>query len=97
MLRGRARATFTAEDGVAHDGIHLALPAASAEHAEVAHASLEVMASPPQRDLVAEVVRSTGLADAADVIALALDGEQDGAPDRRGVNEFSTPTQLAAG
>ena len=42
-------------------------------------------------------MRRGGLTDAADVIALTLDGEQDRAPDRPGVDEFSSPIQLAAG
>ena len=85
MPRADARATFAGEDGVAHDGIHVALPAASAKHAVVADAGLEVMASPSQRDPVAEVLRRGGLADAADVIALTLDGEEDRASDRKSV------------
>lgn len=89
-------ATFAGEDGVAHDRIDVTLPAASAEHAVVADAGLAVMASPTERDPVAEVLRRGSLTDAADVIALTLDGEQEGPPDRRRVDELSSPIQLAA-
>jgi len=56
----------------------------AAEDAVVADAGLHVMASQVRPQSAAQFVRRHGLADGADVVALALDGEQHGAADARG-------------
>src|SRR5512145_1022065 len=63
------------KDHVAHDGVDLGLPALAAEYAVVADPRLQVVALHIGLEPPAQVVRRRGLADAADVVALALHGE----------------------
>jgi hypothetical protein len=46
--------------------------------------------------IAAEVMRSDGLADGANVVALALDGEQHGAPDRSRIDAPAAIVEPAA-
>ena len=69
-----------------HVRVHLRLPTTAAEHAVVPDAGLEVMALLERAETPAQVVGGQGLPDRADVVALALDREQRGAPDGRRVD-----------
>src|SRR5262249_37266010 len=82
---------------VSHQGIDLAGPAAAAEHAVVADTSLHVVFLAVGPEARAEVVRRHGLADRADIVALALDREQGGAADRLGVDPAVLPVELPLG
>jgi hypothetical protein len=77
--------------------IDLVLPPLPAEHTEMAGAGLQVPALAERRERYTEVVRGRGLADAADVVALALDRQQRGARDRRRIDRPPAPRELAAG
>src|SRR5664279_5920213 len=70
------------QNDVLHHRIDLVLPGAAREHAVMADAGLHVvaLARGPQRR--AQVVRGQRLPDRADVVLLALHGEQHGALDR---------------
>src|SRR5579871_3263651 len=77
----RGRRLLAGQNGVAQDGIDLAGPFLAAENAVMADANLHVMASQVGPQPAAQLVRRHGLADRADVVALALDGQQHGAAD----------------
>src|SRR5437764_13058856 len=79
-------ALFVGQDRVSHQGIDLAGPPPAAEHAVMADAGLHVVFLAIGPEAGAEIVRRHGLADGANVVALALDGEQRGAADRLGVD-----------
>src|SRR5262249_30882836 len=80
---GQGRSALLAgENDVLDQRIDLVGPAVAAEHAIVADAGLHVVALEIGAQPGAEVVGGRGLADRADVVALAFDGEQHGAPDR---------------
>src|SRR4051812_9427665 len=64
------------------DRVDLLLPALAAEDAVVADAGLHVMRAQVGPQAAAEILRRQRLADRADVVALAFDREQRGAPDR---------------
>src|SRR5262249_11255354 len=88
---------FVGQDGVAHQGVDLAGPAAATEHAVMAHPGLHIVFFAIRSQAAAEIVRGHRLPDGADVVALALDSEQRGAADRLGANAPVTPPQLALG
>src|SRR5258706_10690523 len=69
-------------DDVAHLRIDARLPALAAEDAVVADARLDVVALQIGPHAAAQVLRREGLADGADVVALALDGKERHAADR---------------
>ena len=71
-------------------------PAVTAEYAIVAGAGLEMMTSLIRPEIATQIVRRNGLADGTDVVALAFDCEQSGAPDCAGINTLSLPLELAA-
>ena len=71
------------QNHVLQNRIDLVLPALAGKDAVVPDAGLHVVALEIGAQLAAQVVRSHRLADGANVVALALDGEQHGAPDRR--------------
>ena len=73
-------------DRLAHARIDLRVPLAAAEHAVVPDARLQVVDLQVGPHAGAQVLRGDGLADGADVVALALDGEQRGAADGGGVD-----------
>src|SRR5262249_60461732 len=73
--------------------VALVLPAAAAEHAVVADAGLHVMAPEIGAHVGAQIVRRHRLADRADVVLLALDGEQRGAPARARVDAAAPPPE----
>ncbi len=73
------------------------LPALAAEHAVVAHAGLHVVALEVRAHAGAQVLRGERLPDRADVVALALDGEERHAPDRAGLDLAPAHHQLALG
>ena len=81
-------------DDVANDRVDVLLPAAAAEDAVVADVRLHVVRSQPGPQ-PRQVLRCQGLADRADVVALAFDGEQRRAPDRRRVDLPAAQRQLA--
>src|SRR6516165_6908724 len=83
------------QDHVLDDRIDLVFPALAGEHAVMAGAGLHVVALEIGAQLLAEVVCRDGLADCADVIALALNGQQLGAPDRARIDGFTAPFQPA--
>src|SRR5690606_5788322 len=68
-------------DEVAHPRVHVLGPAAAAEDAVVAGAHHGVVLATVLGDRGAQVVRGAGLAEAGDVVELALDGHQRGAGD----------------
>ena len=78
------------EDGVADDRVDLPVPLAAAEDAVVADARLHVMALAKRPEAGAEVVGGGGLAERADVVALALDRQQRGAPDPAGLDRSAS-------
>src|SRR5579883_2506814 len=84
------------QDDVLHQRIDLPLPLAAAEHAIVADARLHMVALEVGAQADAEVVRRDRLADRADVVLLALDGEQHGAPDRLRLDPLAAEPQRAA-
>src|SRR5262245_15642748 len=65
---GRRGASAAREDGVAHHGVDLGLPAPAVEDAVVADAGLQVVAAVHRPDRGAELVRRVGLTGAADVV-----------------------------
>src|SRR6516165_5906258 len=69
------------QDHVLDDRIDLVFPALAGEHAVMADAGLHVVALEIGTQLPAKVVRGDRLANRADVVALALDGQQHGAAD----------------
>src|SRR5262249_29255963 len=85
------------QDHVAHDRVDLGLPAPAAEYAVMADAGLQVVALLVGLEAGAQVVRCRGLADGADVVALAFHGEQRGAPDRLGIDRTALVGQPAVG
>src|SRR6478736_6454206 len=70
------------QNNVLQQRIDLVLPALAGKHAVIADARLHVVALEIGTQIAAEVMRGDALADGANVVALALDGEQHGAPDR---------------
>lgn len=76
--------------------IHLIPPAVTAEYAVVAGAGLQMMTSLIRPEIATQIVRRDGLADGTDVVALAFDREQSGAPDCAGINASPLPLELAA-
>src|SRR5882762_1528471 len=76
---------FVGQDGVPHQGVDLAGPPPAAEHAVMADTGLHIVPLAIGPQARAEIVRRHGLADRADVVALALDGEQGGTADRLGI------------
>ena len=79
-------------DHVAHDRVDLVLPAPAAEDAVVADARLHVVRAQVGPQAAAQVLRRQRLADRADVVALAFDRQQRGAPDRRRVDACGRDT-----
>ena len=61
----------------------------------MADAGLHVVALAIGPQAGAEIVRGRGLADRADVVALAFDREQHGAPDRPRLDRLALPFELA--
>ena len=84
-------------DHVPDDRVDLRLPAAPAEHAVVPDARLEVVTLPHGPDPGAQVVGGQRLADGADVVALAFDGEERHPPDRAGVDPLDRGTRARRG
>src|SRR5215470_16651815 len=84
-------------DQVRELGIDLRLESAAVEDAVVAGACLNVMAAHVGPETRAEIVGGDGLADRADVVLLALDGEQGRPPDGAGIDAVSAPVQTAPG
>ena len=82
---------------VLHDWIDLVLPPLAAEYAIMADTGLHVVALQIRAQFAAEIVRSNGLADGADVVTLALHCKQHGAADCIGVDRGAVPFELAAG
>src|SRR3954465_7569601 len=70
-------------DEVTHLWINLAAPAPPVEDAVMADLGLQVMLLLAGRKPSAEIERRRGLADGADIVVLAFDGEQRRAFDRR--------------
>ena len=62
----------------------------------VADAGLHVVLAHVRAQARAQVLRGQGLADAADVVALAFDGQQRGAADARRLDAAAAPLQFAA-
>src|SRR5216683_634470 len=66
---------FVGQYGVSHQGVDLPGPAPAAEHAVMADAGLHVVLLAIGPEARAKIVRRHGLADRADVVAFAFDGE----------------------
>src|ERR1700722_17774166 len=95
MARRRRARSIARQNHILQNRIDLVLPALAREHAVMADAGLHVVALEIRAQLAAQVVRRHRLADSADVVALAFDGEQHGAPDRGRVDLVAVPLQLA--
>ena len=61
----------------------------------MADAGLHVVALEIGPQLAAQIVRGHGLADGADVVALAFDGQQHGFADRARIDTLAVPFELA--
>src|SRR5579864_6303209 len=96
MQRGRRIGLFAGPDQLADSRIDFRLPAASAEDAIMPDPGLQVMALPGRVQPGAQLLRGKGLADRADVVVLALDGHQRGAPDRPGLDLAAARYERAA-
>ena len=92
----RKEALFVGQDGVSHQGVDLAGPAFAGENPVMADAGLHVMRLHVGSQAAAQVLRRERLADGADVVALALDGEQRGAADGARRDQPLAPVQRAA-
>src|SRR4029077_10970132 len=89
-----AARSIARQNHVLQDRINLVLPALAGKDAVMADAGLHVVALEIGAQLAAQVVRGHRLADGADVVALAFNGEQHGAPDRRRVDLAAVPLEL---
>src|SRR5262245_9916299 len=89
------KVSLAGENDVLYQRIDLVGPAVAAEHAVMPDPGLHVMALEIGAQSAAQVVRGRGLADRADVVALALDREQHGAPDRPRLDPLALPFELA--
>src|SRR5215831_4070487 len=76
LLRRCDELSIARQDRVLQDRIDLVFPALAAEYPLMADAGLHVVALEIGSQPAAQVVRRDRLADGADVVALALDGEQ---------------------
>ena len=81
-LWGEGDPLIRRHDHIPHQRVDLAGPFLAAEYAVVADAGLQVVAFAVGEDVLAQGVGGHGLADRADVVALALDREQHGLADR---------------
>src|SRR5690606_13003484 len=88
-------AARVAGDELAHLRVHLLAPAATAENAVMPRALHREVAVARLGDAGAQVVRGAGLAQARDVVQLALDGHQRAAPDRRRPHRLAADGPLA--
>src|SRR5258706_9978935 len=84
-------------DDIAHLRIDAGLPALAAENAVVADAGLDVVALEVRPHAGAQVLRRERLADRADIVALAFDGEQSHAADRARLDLAAAHRELAFG
>src|SRR4029077_1803498 len=91
----RRRRSLTCENDVLHQRIDLVGPAVAAEHAVVPDPGLHMMLFEIGAQAGAEVVRGGGLADSADVVALAFDRKQHCTLDRPRFDRFALPLELA--
>src|SRR4051812_7196319 len=91
---GYEAGSIAGQDDILHDRIDLVVPALAAEHAVVADADLHVVALEIGAQAAAQVVGGERLADRADVVALALDGEQHGAADGAWFHRLLAPLEL---
>src|ERR1700689_4804982 len=76
-------------------GVDLAFPTASAEHAVMADAALQMMRLHVDPHAGAKVERRHGLADGTDVVLFALHGQQSSPADRGGRHSGAVEGQLA--
>src|SRR5262249_41841033 len=81
---------------VAQDRIGLGHPAAAAEDAVMADADLDVVMLFVRAEARAQFLGGEGLADRADVIALALDRQKKGLADRARIDAAAAPAHRAA-
>src|SRR6202042_2002900 len=88
-------ALIARQNHVLQNRIDLVLPALAGKHAVMADAGLHVVALEIGAELAAQVVRRHRLADSANIVALAFDGEQHGTPDRGRIDLVAVPLQLA--
>src|SRR3984893_7126463 len=95
MAAAPAARSVARQNHILQNRIDLVLPALAGKDAVVPDAGLHVVALEIGAQLAAQVVRRHRLADGADVVALALDGEQHGAADRGRVDLVAVPLQLA--
>ncbi len=86
---------FHRQDEVADHGIDLVLPALAVEGAVVADIGLQVMALQMRAQRVAEIVGGGRLAERADVVAAAFDGEQRRAADQAGIDLAAAVGEVA--
>src|SRR5260221_7501716 len=93
MMWGRLPAVRTDEGPDLR--VDFLLPAASVEDAVMADTALEVMGLFRGPQVAAQTMRCDGLAGAADVVALALDGHQRRILDRAGIDRFAADSEAA--
>src|SRR5262249_36616757 len=96
LARYASRARVGAEPVLDHRGDALA-PLAAVDDAEVPDLLGEVVLLLLRGQVRGEAERGAGLADARDVVALALDREQRGVADRVGVDRLAAVDELALG
>src|SRR5262245_49371478 len=95
MVRIGMRPSLARQDDILQERIDLVVPAVAAEHAVMSDAGLHVMALEIGTQSRAQLVRGRGLADGADVVALAFDSEQHGALDGARLDPLAAIFQLA--
>src|SRR5579872_54502 len=78
-------------DHLAHPRIHLARPTPAAEHAIMADAGLHVVLFQIDRNSMAQIQRGHGLADRADIVALAFHRQQTCPTNRFGLHHLPMP------
>src|SRR5262249_35560448 len=83
-------------DEVAQLRIDAVAPAAAVEHAVMADARLQMVALLGCGEARQQAMDRRGLADGADVVVLALDGEDRGAGDGAGIDPGATRDEFAA-
>src|SRR5690606_33723653 len=97
MCARQARASIEAGDPVLDDGRDAAAPIAAVEDAVMADAPGEMIMLHPRRQRAGEVERGPGLADAGNIVALALDREQGDVAQRGGIDRPAAMGQPAPG
>jgi len=82
---------------ITHHGVDFVVPAPAAEDAVVADSSLHVVHLHILPQSRAKVLRGEGLAEAANIVPLAFDGQQSGTPYGARIDQAAMHLELAEG